>query len=245
MDACQGAARKGGGVSEFVMKPVARLRSCYPEKFGVPRQSGLVAAARGTVVFEPECRRDEAVRGLDGFSHLWLVWVFDQVPEGGERLSVRPPRLGGNEKLGVFATRSPFRPNRIGMSVVKLERVVTGGEEGPVLEVSGVDLVDGTAILDVKPYVPYADAVPGAEGAFAAEAPEQLPVVVADGAREAFDGLAVSLRELILQTLALDARPAYHDEERVYHLCVEGVEVDWVVDERGCCVLAVRERGGG
>ncbi len=111
------------------MRPVARLRGGYPEKFGVPRQSGLVPSARGTVVFEPDYRRDEAVRGLEGFSHVWLVWVFDQVPEDETRLSVRPPRLGGNDKLGVFATRSPFRPNRIGLSVVKLERVVTGGED--------------------------------------------------------------------------------------------------------------------
>ncbi len=227
------------------MRPVARLRGGYPEKFGVPRQSGLVPSARGTVVFEPDYRRDEAVRGLEGFSHVWLVWVFDQVPEDGVRLSVRPPRLGGNEKLGVFATRSPFRPNRIGLSVVKLDRVVTGGEDGPVLEVSGVDLVDGTAILDVKPYVPYADAVPDAEGAFAAEAPKRMPVEIAEEAREAFDSLAGSLRELIVETLGLDARPAYHDAGRVYHLCVEDREVDWVVVNGECRVVAVKSGRSG
>lgn len=221
------------------MEPVARLRGCYPEKFGVPRQSGLVPAARGTVVFEPEYRRQEAVRGLEGFSHVWLVWVFDQVPEDGGRLAVRPPRLGGNEKLGVFATRSPFRPNRIGLSVVKLEQVVTDGEDGPFLEVSGVDLVDGTAILDVKPYVPYADAVPDATGAFAAEAPDRMPVEISESARVAFEAVAEPLQKLIVETLGLDARPAYHDEERIYHLRLEECEVDWVVVDGGCRVLAV------
>ena len=227
-------------MSGFSMKPVARLQGCFPEKFGVPRQAGLVKASRGTVVFEPEYRRDEAVRGLEGFSHLWLVWVFDQVPEDGVRLSVRPPRLGGNEKLGVFATRSPFRPNRIGLSAVRLERIVTDREDGPVLEVSGVDLVDGTVILDVKPYVPYADAVPDAVGAFAAEAPERMPVEVADEARPRWDMLTESTRHLVVETLGLDARPAYHDEERVYHLRVEQWEVDWVVVEGVCRVVAVR-----
>jgi len=229
-------------VSAFFMRPVAHLRGCYPEKFGVPRQAGLVPAARGTVVFKPDYRREEAVRGLEGFSHVWLVWVFDQVPEDGARLSVRPPRLGGNDKLGVFATRSPFRPNRIGLSVVRLERVVTGGGDGPVLEVSGVDLVDGTAILDVKPYVPYADAVPDAEGGFAVEGPERMPVEVVEEAREAMDALPGATRALILETLGLDARPAYHDEERTYHLCVENREVDWVVADGVCRVVAVREK---
>lgn len=227
-------------MSGFVMKPVARLWSCYPEKFGVPRQPGLAASATGTVVFEPECRRDEAVRGLEGFSHLWLVWVFDRVPEGAVRLSVRPPRLGGNNKLGVFATRSPFRPNRIGLSAVKLEKVVTGGAEGPVLHVSGPDLVDGTAILDVKPYVPYADAIPEASGAFAEDAPERMPVEAVPEARDVFEGLSDRLRHLIVETLELDARPAYHEEERLYHLCVEAVEVDWRVVDGVCRVLAVR-----
>ena len=225
------------------MKPVARLRGCYPEKFGVPRQPGLVASARGTVVFEPEYRREEAVRGLEGFSHVWLVWVFDQVPDGEERLSVRPPRLGGNDKLGVFATRSPFRPNRIGLSVVKLERVVPESGDGPVLEVSGVDLVDGTAILDVKPYVPYADRVEEAVGAFASEAPPRMEVVIGDEARDDFDRLDGSTKNLVVETLALDARPAYHGEareDRIYHILVEGIEVDWHVMDGACRVVAVR-----
>lgn len=230
-------------MSSIAMQPVAHLRGCYPEKFGVPRQAGLVASARGTLVFEEEFRRAEAVRGLEGFSHLWLVFVFDQVKPGEVRLSVRPPRLGGNEKLGVFATRSPFRPNRIGISAVKLEGIVWDGEEAPVLELSGIDLVDGTPILDVKPYVPYADAITGADGAFANQPPDRIEVIVGAGTTGKFESLDGELQSLIRETLSLDARPAYHterDAERVYHLCVADVEVDWVVLEGTCRIVGLR-----
>ena len=224
------------------MKAVARVESCYPEKFGVPRQAGLAPSARGRVVFVPEFRREEAFRGLDGFSHVWLVFLFDQVQEGEERLSVRPPRLGGNERLGVWATRSPFRPNRIGLSVVRLDRVVTEGREAPFLEVSGLDLVDGTPVLDVKPYVPYADRVEDATAGFADGEPERMAVEVAGEALEAWEKLDEADRALIGETLVLDGRPAYHgetQEERVYHLRVLGHEVDWEVRDGVCVVVGV------
>lgn len=227
----------------YVMHPIGVVRSCYPQKFGVPRQSGLVAAARGRVVLEAEYRREEALRRLDGFSHIWIVFVFDRVSEGEERLSVRPPRLGGNERVGVWATRSPFRPNRIGLSVVRLERVVWEGEESPWLEVSGLDLVDGTPVLDLKPYVPYADRVEEAVGGFVNGTPSRLSVEIAEDAREAFEELGAEERALIMETLALDGRPAYHDGQqdgRCYHLKLQGREVDWVIIQGVCRVVGVR-----
>ncbi|WP_300794079.1 tRNA (N6-threonylcarbamoyladenosine(37)-N6)-methyltransferase TrmO, partial [uncultured Akkermansia sp.] len=144
------------------MQPVARVSTCYPDKFGVPRQSGLVPGARARLVFEPPFRHPDAVRGLEGFSHLWLVWVFSENVNKGWSPTVRPPRLGGNVRMGVFATRAPFRPNPIGLSAVRLEKVELHPLDGPVLHLSGVDLVDGTPILDIKPYVPLADCIPGA-----------------------------------------------------------------------------------
>lgn len=224
------------------MRPVGRVESCYPEKFGVPRQSGLALAARGRVVFAEEFRREEALRGLQEFSHLWLVFVFDRVPEGEERLSVRPPRLGGNERIGVWATRSPFRPNRIGLSVVRLEEIVWSGKEAPFLEVSGLDLVDGTPLLDVKPYVPYADRVEEATAGFAEGKPERLVVEVAGEVAVAWNTIEEDDRRVIMETLALDGRPAYHggtQDGRTYHLRVLGYEVDWLVKEGRCVVVGV------
>ena len=142
------------------MQPVARVSTCYPEKFGVPRQSGLVPGARARLVFEPQFRNPESVRGLDGFSHLWLLWIFSENLREGWSPTVRPPRLGGNVRMGVFATRAPYRPNPIGLSAVRLDRVEMHSRDGPVLHLSGVDLVNGTPILDIKPYVPQADCIP-------------------------------------------------------------------------------------
>lgn len=150
------------------MQPVARVSTCYPDKFGAPRQSGLVPDARARLVFEPPFRHPDAVRGLEGFSHLWLVWVFSENVDKGWSPTVRPPRLGGNVRMGVFATRAPFRPNPIGLSAVRLERVELHPLDGPVLHLSGVDLVDGTPILDIKPYVPLADCIPEASEGFTA-----------------------------------------------------------------------------
>lgn len=209
------------------MKPIGVVESCFGEKFGTPRQSGIVESARGRIVFSDEVD-DEACRGLEEFSHLWLVFLFDQVDEEEARWLVRPPRLGGNEKKGVFATRSPFRPNRIGLSLVKFESVGVGS-----LEVSGLDLVDGTPILDVKPYLPYVESVPDAKGGFAETAPVRMEVVFQ------FDDLEGGDRRLISEALSLDPRPAYHDDpERIYGCLLAGYEVKWRAEEGKIKVLS-------
>ncbi|MBR9759293.1 tRNA (N6-threonylcarbamoyladenosine(37)-N6)-methyltransferase TrmO [bacterium] len=209
------------------MKPIGVVESCFGEKFGTPRQSGIVESARGRIVFSDEVD-DEACRGLEEFSHLWLVFLFDQVDEEEARWLVRPPRLGGNEKKGVFATRSPFRPNRIGLSLVKFESIGEGS-----LEVSGLDLVDGTPILDVKPYLPYVEAVPDAKGGFAEAAPVRMEVVFQ------FDDLEGGDRRLISEALSLDPRPAYHDDpERIYGCLLAGYEVKWRAEEGKIKVLS-------
>ena len=212
---------------EISMKPIGVVESCFGEKFGTPRQSGIVESARGRIVFSDEVD-DEACRGLEEFSHLWLVFLFDQVDEEEARWLVRPPRLGGNEKKGVFATRSPFRPNRIGLSLVKFESVGVGS-----LEVSGLDLVDGTPILDVKPYLPYVESVPDAKGGFAETAPVRMEVVFQ------FDDLEGGDRRLISEALSLDPRPAYHDDpERIYGCLLAGYEVKWRAEEGKIKVLS-------
>ncbi|MDB6138273.1 MAG: hypothetical protein JWO94_1345 [Verrucomicrobiaceae bacterium] len=217
---------------DITLRPVAILRTCYPQKFGVPRQSGLVPAAWGEVVFEPAYRRSEAVRGLEGFSHLWLITLFHEVPEEAVKLSVRPPRLGGNERVGVFASRSPFRPNRLALSVVKLERVEA---TEPRLYVSGVDLVDGTPVLDIKPYVPYADAVPGAVGGFAAHAPQPVVVTWQSSPPPAMPDHE---RRIIEQSLALQPQPAYQEEtDREYAASIAGWEVRWVMRDGAVVVI--------
>ena len=212
---------------EISMKPIGVVESCFGEKFGTPRQSGIVESACGRIVFSDEVD-DEACRGLEEFSHLWLVFLFDQVDEEEARWLVRPPRLGGNEKKGVFATRSPFRPNRIGLSLVKFESIGEG-----CLEVSGLDLVDGTPILDVKPYLPYVESVPDAKGGFAETAPARMEVVFQ------FDDLEGGDRRLISEALSLDPRPAYHDDpERIYGCLLAGYEVKWRAEEGKIKVLS-------
>lgn len=216
------------------MTPIATLRTCYPEKFGVPRQSGLVPAAWGVVEFLPEFRRVEAVRGMEAHSHLWLITQFHLIDEAAAATSftVRPPRLGGNERRGVYATRSPFRPNRLGLSVVKLERVEVEGPEAPRVWVSGVDLVDGTPIYDLKPYVPYADAVPGATSELAQEAP--MPVLVNWAVECAPRGAE---RTIIEQSIALQPQPAYQEETgRTYAADLAGWKVRWR-NEAGTMVI--------
>lgn len=208
---------------------IATLRTCYTDKFGVPRQSGLVPAAWGVIEFEPAYRRIEAVRGIEEFSHLWLITQFHLVSEEPTTLTVRPPRLGGNEKRGVFATRSPFRPNRLTLSVVKLDRVEIEGEHAPRLHVSGVDLVDGTPIFDIKPYIRYADSIPEARSGFAGDAPAQMPV-----RWECESEVPDEVRLIIDQSLALQPQPAYHDQpEREYATEIAGWRVRWVTHAEG------------
>ena len=222
---------------EFSMKTIARICSDFAGKFGVPRQSGLVEALEARVVFEPAYRNPAALRGLEGFSHIWLVWVFDQAVRAEWSPTVRPPRLGGNARLGVFATRSPFRPNPIALSAVTLAGMEETREWGTVLRVRGADLMDGTPILDIKPYLPYADCRPEAVGGFAsAPAGETLAV---ECLPEIWEKVPPERREALRAVLALDPRPRYQEDPgRVYGFGFAGLEVRFSV-EGG--VLRVRE----
>ena len=199
---------------DYTMKVIARIHSDFPEKFGIPRQSGLVPALRAKIVFEPEYRNPDALRGIEGFSHLWLIWQFSAAVRDTWSPTVRPPRLGGNERVGVFATRSPFRPNAIGLSCVKLEGVRHEDGLGDVLIVAGADLMDGTPIYDIKPYLPYADAHPEALGGFAPSPKETIEV---KSPPALLQKLPEGQREALLRVLAQDTRPPYkHDPASVY-----------------------------
>ena len=223
------------------MEPIARIRSEFPTKFGVPRQAGLVEGLRAAVVFEPPYRVAEALRGIEGFSHLWLIWEFSQNKKTGWSPTVRPPRLGGNRRLGVFATRSPFRPNPLGLSCVKLEKAELTGPDGPVLWVSGADLVDGTPVFDIKPYLPYADCRPEAVGGFAGEAPEGRLTV--DFPRPLLARVPEERREALLGVLAQDPRPPYQDDpDRVYGFGFAGLEVRFRVRDGVLTVVDVSTR---
>ena len=206
---------------------IARIRSDFATKFGVPRQSGLVDALESTIVCEPEYRNADALRGLEGFSHIWLIWVFDKAVRDTWSPTVRPPRLGGNTRMGVFATRSPFRPNPIGLSCVRLAGIEETAE-GTVLRIRGADLMDGTPILDIKPYIPYADCKPEALGGFAsAPAGETLEVLIPEGL---LLRIPENRRESLRGVLAQDPRPHYHDDpERIYGFGFGGMEVKFRV----------------
>ena len=222
------------------MEPIAHIRSEFPTKFGVPRQAGLVEDLRAAVVFELPYRVAEALRGIEGFSHLWLIWEFSENRRTGWSPTVRPPRLGGNQRMGVFATRSPFRPNPLGLSCVKLEKVDLSTPDGPVLWVSGADLVDGTPILDIKPYLPYADCRPEAVGGFAGEAPERRLTV--DIPRELLSQIPEDRREALMGVLAQDPRPPYqNDPNRVYGFGFAGLEVRFRVENGMLTVVDVKQ----
>ena len=220
-----------------VFSPVAVIRTAFPTKFGVPRQSGLVEKPYARVVFEPPYRNPDALRGIDGFSHLWLLWLFSENPRSDRSATVRPPRLGGNIRMGVFATRSPFRPNPIGLSCVRLVRV-----EGCDLIVSGADLVDGTPILDVKPYLPYTDSRPDAVAGFADEVNRsgyRLSVCVPP---ELASVLPPDLLEPLCAVLAEDPRPSYQsDPSRVYGFPFAGYEVRFRVDGGTLTVVSLEK----
>ena len=220
------------------MKIIARIRTELPEKFGVPRQSGLVPQLRGRVIFEPEYRNPDAVRGLEDFSHIWLIWQFSQAVREDWSPTVRPPRLGGNRRMGVFATRSPFRPNALGLSSVRLDRVELDPALGPVLHVSGADLMDGTPIFDIKPYLPYTDSHPQATGGFTdGLAHEPLTVECSPALLE---HIPADSREGLLGVLAVDPRPRYQeDPQRVYGLSFAGRNVKFTVDGERLTVIAV------
>lgn len=212
----------------YPLKTIAHIRSAFPTKFGIPRQSGLVEELPATVVFEPEYRVPAALRGLEGFSHIWLIWQFSEAVREEWSPTVRPPRLGGNTRMGVFATRSPFRPNALGLSCVKLNGLTRDAELGPVLTVAGADLMDGTPIFDIKPYLPFADSRPQATGGFAAPA-------AARALRVEFPDLWLQkvpqeLRAALTGVLAQDPRPSYlADSERVYGFGFAGLEIKFTV----------------
>ena len=211
------------------MTVIAHIESQFHTKFGIPRQSGLVEELEADVVFEPQFRDLNALRGLEGFSHIWLIWDFSEVRDKGWTPTVRPPRLGGNRRLGVFATRSPFRPNPIGLSCVRLAGIDPHTERGPVLRVRGADLMDGTPIYDIKPYLPYVDAHPDARGGFTDTTKFYTLQVQAEP--EVLEQIPADKRDALLGVLRSDPRPSYqHDPERLYGLSFGGVEVKFKVD---------------
>ena len=219
------------------MRPVARIRSDFPEKFGIPRQSGVVESLEAKIVFEPEFRVMDAVRGLEDFSHIWLIWEFSEAVRDTWSPTVRPPRLGGNVRMGVFATRSPFRPNPIGLSCVKLLKVEQDEALGPVLTVAGADLMDGTPIYDIKPYIPYADCHPEAVGGFTTKV-DMKPLTV-DFPAELLAKVPQEKRDALIGVLEQDPRPRYQkDPGRIYGLSFAGLEVKFSVEAQ---TLTVKE----
>lgn len=230
----------------FWIEPVAKTRSPYGEKFGIPRQAGLASAAHGEIVMRPPYDDPSMLDGLEGFSHLWLTFGFHACVDQGWRPRVRPPRLGGNREVGVWASRSPFRPNFLGLSAVRLLEVVTAPEV--ILRIAGLDLLDGTPVYDIKPYIPYADAIVDADGGYAASRPPADRQVRFSARAEAGlggvdDGQRV--RRLIAEVLALDPRPAYRqgaEPGRVYGMNIAGCNVRWRIDERGAEVCEITPR---
>ena len=217
---------------------IARMHSDFATKFGIPRQSGLVEALRSTIVFEPEFRNSDALRGIEDFSHLWLIWQFSEAVRQGWSPTVRPPRLGGNTRMGVFATRSPFRPNAIGLSCVKLVRVVPNSPDGPTIVVSGVDLMDGTPILDIKPYLPYADSRPSAKEGFTSSGWERMLNV--DFPQALLDKVPRRCRTALIEVLRNDPRPSYqNDPERIYGMPFADLDARFRVADGMLTVLEV------
>ena len=222
------------------MKIVARIHSDFPTKFGIPRQSGLVEELEALVVFEPEFRNPDALRGLEDFTHIWLIWEFSKAVRDTWSPTVRPPRLGGNQRMGVFSTRSPFRPNPIGLSSVRLMGLEQHPDFGTVLRVAGADLMDGTPILDIKPYIPYVDLHPEAAGGFTDQV-ERLRLKV-DFPPELLALVPEEKRRALIGVLGEDPRPAYQqDPARIYGLAFGGVDVGFTVDGDMLTVCSVRQ----
>lgn len=221
------------------LKIIAHIETCFSTKFGVPRQAGIVDTP-GRIVFEPEYRVAEALRGLEGFDYIWLIWQFSKAVRDDWSPTVRPPRLGGNERMGVFATRSPFRPNALGLSSVRLDRMEQDPELGPVLYISGADLMDGTPIYDIKPYLPYTDSHAQARSGFATRPAEALLEVDCDEAL--LSTLPAELRQPLLDVLAHDPRPQYqHDPDRVYGMEFSGHEIKFRVAETHAHILSIQK----
>ena len=239
----------GGGVraAPFVfhpmhLDPIATVRSCFGGKFGVPRQPGLCPSAWGELIFHEPYRSPEAIRGIEGFSHLWLIFGFHETIRQGWKPTVRPPRLGGNQRVGVFASRSTFRPNGLGLSLVRLEGIDNSAKEAPVLLLGGLDLLDGTPVYDIKPYLPYAESIPDATAGFARDEIPRLTVEVADQAQVEFSRLPDRAQALIREALALDPRPAIRVEDtgRVFGALLCGRNVRFTVKDGVCRILELQ-----
>lgn len=223
---------------EAMIEPIATMQSDFPQKFGIPRQSGLAENLRSTIVFEPKYRNADALRGLTGFSHLWLIWQFSESVRAEWTATVRPPRLGGNARVGVFATRSPFRPNSLGLSCVKLVGIEETADRGTVIHVAGADLMDGTPVFDIKPYVPYTDCHPDALGGFAIS-PEDF-VLNVDFPAELLEILPECKRKAAVEVLSHDPRPSYHhNPTRIYGLTFAGFDIRFTVDNQTLYVKEV------
>lgn len=228
-------------IEEISIKIIARIHTEFPTKFGVPRQSGLVDSLRASIVFEEEYRNPEALRGMDGFSHIWLIWQFSQAVREGWSPTVRPPRLGGNTRMGVFATRSPFRPNAIGLSSVKIEEIQLHTPQGPVIIVSGADLMDGTPILDIKPYLPFTDNHPDALGGFAE--PVRDRTLTVDIPMLWLKKIPPEKQQALRDVLAQDPRPSYqNDPQRIYGMEFGRWEIRFRVEDNRLTVCEVIDR---
>ena len=217
-------------MQEVKLKVIARMKSDFPSKFGIPRQSGLVSSVRSTIIFEPEYRNADSLRGLESFSHLWIIWQFSEAVRENWSPTVRPPRLGGNTRLGVFATRSPFRPNALGLSSVEILQIETTKEYGTVIHVGGADLMDGTPIFDIKPYIPYCDSHPNASGGFTDEVGKFLLTV--DFPAELLQQIPEDKQAALLEVLSHDPRPSYQqDSDRIYGLAFAGKNIRFTVHD--------------
>lgn len=225
----------------MILDPIGTVLTCFGSKFGVPRQPGLCPSAWGTLVFHELYRSREAIRGLGGFSHLWLIFGFHETAAHGWKPTVRPPRLGGNRRVGVFASRSTFRPNALGLSLVRLEGIDVSAADGPRLLLGGVDLIDGTPVYDIKPYLPYAEALPDAAAGFAGSEIPRLAVEIAGEAQEDFRRLPERAQAVIREALALDPRPAVQADEadRSFGALLCGHNVRFIIADGVCRVLAI------
>lgn len=226
-------------MQEISMRIIARMKSDFPEKFGIPRQSGVVESLVSTIIFEPEYRNSNALRGLEDFSHLWIIWQFSKAVREEWSPTVRPPRLGGNTRMGVFATRSPFRPNAIGLSSVKILGIEHSNEFGPVIHVTGADLMDGTPILDIKPYIPYSDCHADATGGFTDTAADFILKVVIGP--ELMKCVPKAKQQALIDVLTHDPRPSYqNDSNRIYGLSFAGMNIRFRVCDKVLTVLEIK-----
>lgn len=223
------------------MKIIGRIETDFKEKFGIPRQSGLVKESKGRILFEKEYNVPEAFRGLEDFSHIWVLWQFSEAVREGWSPTVRPPLLGGNKRMGVFATRSPFRPNSVGLSALRLDRVELNAKEGVVLHVSGADLLDGTPIYDIKPYLPYADSIPDAVGGFTENLEERRLEV--DFPDDLLNRISDDKKGALIAVLAADPRPSYqNDPEREYGMSFAQYEVKFRVEGKRLKVISIAQK---